>query len=118
MKTILIIEDDAQLNRAYFEKFKDEYEILSAVDGASGILMAQNKKPNVIILDVMLPGGMNGFDVLRALKNNPDLEKIPVIVVTNLDSQEESALKAGAKACLVKANIDLTELSQAVKNIS
>lgn len=115
MKKILIIEDDSQLNRAYYEKFKDSYEILNATDGASGILLAQNKKPNLIILDVMLPGGMNGFDVLRDLKNNSDLKDIPVVIVTNLDSQEESAQKTGAAACFVKANVDLTELADAVK---
>lgn len=115
MKSVLIIEDDAQLNRAYFEKFKDHYDVLQATDGATGLLLAQNKNPDLIILDVMLPGGLNGFDVLRDIKNNPDLKNIPVIIVTNLDAQEESAQKTGAVACFVKANIDLTELSDAVK---
>ncbi len=105
MKKILIIEDDTSLCRAYREMLKQhEVEVVEAAAGQEGLTLVGSEKPDLILLDIMLPGGMNGFDVLEQLKRNPLTEKIPVIVLTNLDTEEKVARTIGASDYVVKAN--------------
>lgn len=113
MKKILVIEEDASLFKAYREMFKPEgISVVGAATGQEGLALVQNKKPDLILLDIMLPGGLNGFDVLEQLKKNPATAKIPVIVMTNLDSEAKVAREIGAMGYLVKAN---TTKNQVVK---
>ena len=69
---------------------------------------------DVILLDVMLPGGMNGFDVLEQLKKNSVSQTIPVFMLTNLDSEEKVAKTIGAKGYIVKANTSKNEIVKLV----
>ena len=88
MKKILVIEDDASLLKAYQEMFNpDEFRVIGASTGQEGLALTGSEKPDIILLDLMLPGGMNGFDVLERLKADPATKPIPVIVLTNLDSE-------------------------------
>ncbi len=119
-RRILIIEDDASLLKAYREMFKsparqspdgssrmaggEEFRIVEATTGQEGLTLVNIENPDLILLDIMLPGGMNGFDVLEQLKRDPTTKGIPVIVMTNLDSEEKVAKTIGAKDYLVKAN--------------
>src|SRR3990167_6266002 len=97
MKTILIIEEDQSLLKAYREMFKpEEFSVVQATTGQEGLTLVGSEKPDVILLDIMLPGGMNGFDVLEQLESNPLTRNIPVIVLTNLDSEEKVAKSIGA----------------------
>lgn len=73
-------------------------------------------RPHLIILDIMLPGGMNGFDVLQSLKLSEVTKDIPVIVMSNLAEQGESAIQLGAKEYLLKVNVSLQSLLEKVKN--
>ncbi len=115
MKKILIIEDDPSLCGAYREMLKKhEVEVMEAVTGQEGMTLVASGKPDLILLDIMLPGGMNGFDVLEQLKRNPTTEKIPVIVLTNLDSEEKVAQTIGASDYLVKANTTKDEIVKLV----
>ena len=87
MKKILIIDEDFSLFKIYNEMFSsDEVEVVGAKSGQEGLGMISSEKPDLIMLDIMLPGGMNGFDVLEQLEANPSTKTIPVIVLTNLDS--------------------------------
>ena len=105
MKKILIIDEDTSLFKIYNEMFSsDEVEVVGAKSGQEGLGMISSEKPNLIMLDIMLPGGMNGFDVLEQLEANPSTKTIPVIVLTNLDSEEKVAKKIGAVDYIVKAN--------------
>ena len=105
MKKILIIDEDSSLFKIYNEMFSsDEVEVVGAKSGQEGLGMISSEKPDLIMLDIMLPGGMNGFDVLEQLESNPSTKTIPVIVLTNLDSEEKVANTAGATGYLVKAN--------------
>lgn len=115
MKKILIIEDDRLTNNAYKDKFSKEYEVTTAFNGIEGVSLAVRTSPNLIILDIMLGGKLNGFDVLRELKLHTESSKIPVIVLTNLDSQEGSAKAAGAVECLVKANVSLDKIEGKIR---
>ena len=66
--------------------------------------------PNVILLDIMLPGGMNGFDLLEELKRDSVLKKIPVVVLTNLDSENDVAKKIGADEYMVKSDTTIDKV--------
>lgn len=117
MKKILIVEDDASLLKAYREMFKpEEFRIVEATTGQEGLTLVGSEKPDVILLDIMLPGGMNGFDVLEQLEANPDTKKIPVIVLTNLNSEEKVAKTIGARYYIVKANTTKDQIVKLVRD--
>lgn len=87
-KRILVIEDDAFLMDAYKVKLQQsKYGILFAQDGEAGLDIARRERPDVIILDLVLPK-MSGVDVLKALKDGDDTKDIPVIVASNLDQRK------------------------------
>ena len=105
MKTILVIEDDTSLSQAYQEMFRSQdVSVVTAKTGQEGLSLIQTTQPDLILLDIMLPGGINGFDVLEKLKADSTTQSIPVIVLTNLDSQAKTATTVGAAGYLIKAN--------------
>ena len=115
MFKILLIEDDNLLQKLYSEIFKKKgYDLKIAGDGQEGLILVKKENPSLIILDIMLTGTMNGFDVLENLKRNPDLKNIPVLVLTNLDSERKTAEEIGAQDYMVKAN---TTPDMVVKNV-
>jgi len=115
MKKVLFIEDDASLLSIYQEilKPKDIF-VVNAKTGKEGLQKVTTEKPNLIILDIMLPGGINGFDVLEQLKINPLTKNIPVIVLTNLDSEADVAKKIGATDYKIKSNTSLEEITKLI----
>ena len=121
MKTILFIEDEAALQKTLEETLKQEgYEIISALNGEIGLKLANplayEKKPDLILLDLILPK-INGFEVLKKLKENKKTKDIPVIILTNLEEirNVDEAIKLGAAAYLVKANYSLKEIVKKIK---
>lgn len=117
MKKILIIEDDSPTAQSYAAHFADEYEVCVSKNGDQGLQEAQEILPDIILLDVMLPGKLNGFDVLRELKQRTPTSHIPVIILTNLDDQKKAALQFGAAGCFVKANTPINEVSEAIRAV-
>ena len=89
--------------------------MLLAPTGKEGVDFAISKKPTVIILDIILGGELDGFDVLKQIKSHPESKNIPVIIMTNLESQEKIAKDAGAIECLVKANISIDTVEKTIK---
>ncbi len=119
MKTILFIEDEPTLQKAISQFLeKKGYEIKSALDGEIGIAMAKEFKPDLILLDLILPK-KDGFEVLKEIKGNDEIKHIPVIVLTNLegDTDIEKVLSLGATTYLVKANYELEEIVKKIKEI-
>ena len=119
MKKILFIEDESALQKTLGDYLKKEgYEVVSALDGESGLRLAQSQKPDLILLDLILPK-MDGFEVLKKLMKNPETKEIPVIILTNLERMEDigRALELGAKTYLVKANYTLKEVAEKVKKV-
>ncbi len=116
MKKVLIIEDDTQLQSLYKENLEKIADVSAALTGADGIQQARDRMPDLIILDIMLPSGMNGFDVLRELKADEKLKSIPVLVLTNLDSEQKAAKDMGAVDYIVKANASMEEVASRVKS--
>jgi len=116
---LLIVEDDEVLLRALYMLFhKSKYTIASATDGAMAVQMAQRLKPDLILLDLLLPK-MDGFEVLRIIKADQALKATPVIVLSNLGdiSDIEKAKTLGAEEYFIKANTDLAVLESKVNKL-
>lgn len=108
-KKILIIEDEEVLYEPYRQKLGGKYNLIFAADGKKGLQLAVSEKPDVILLDLMLPGELNGFDFLRELKQIANLKQVPVIVLSNLEGEQQSVVEGGANEYLVKSNTSLDE---------
>lgn len=117
-KKILLIEDDSQLQKMYKQRFVEEgFEVISATGGKEGLRLVRQNTPALIILDIMLPGGMNGFDVLEILKKDKNLKAIPVVVLTNLATEGSVAREIGASDYLVKIENTADVVVEKVKNL-
>ncbi len=117
MKKILFIEDESALQKTFNEILTQEgYEMMSALDGEIGLKLAKEKKPDLILLDLILPK-IHGFDVLKQLKQDPQTKDIPIIVLTNLEGigDVEKAIELGATTYLVKAQYGLDEVIAKIK---
>ena len=117
MKKILFIEDESALQKTFGEVLKQEgYEMISALDGEIGLRLAEAKKPDLILLDLILPK-IHGFDVLKKLKQAEGTKHISVIVLTNLEGMRDvdMALELGATTYLVKAQYSLEEVVEKIK---
>jgi CheY-like chemotaxis protein len=113
MTRILLAEDDRILRKAGEVALKKRgYDVISAVDGEDALVKARDHKPDLVLLDVMMPK-MNGFQVLEALKAADDVRDIPVIMLTNLEQPADikRAADGGAHSYLVKSNMNLDDLA-------
>lgn len=116
-KKILIVEDEATLQKAMTEFLAEEgFEVFSALDGEKGIELAKKEKPDLVLLDIILPK-KDGYEVLTELKNDESTKNIPVILLTNLESAEDvdRAFEKGASTYLVKSNYKLEEVVKKIK---
>jgi len=110
---ILLAEDDRILRKAGETSLRKKgYDVIAAIDGEDALAKARDQKPDLILLDVMMPK-MHGFDVLRALKGDATVRHIPVIMLTNLEQAADirRATDDGAVDYLVKSNLNLDELA-------
>lgn len=118
-KKILFIEDESALQNAISETLKGEgYELTSALDGETGLQMVIKNKPDLVLLDLILPK-INGFDVLKKIRENPETAHIPVIILSNLEGSKdvERALALGATTYLVKTNYKLDEVVEKIRSV-
>lgn len=116
-KIILFIEDESALQKTFTESLAPEgYNIISALDGETGLKIAKTKKPDLILLDLILPK-IHGFEVLKKLKEDAATKNIPIIILTNLESVEnvDKALELGATTYLVKTKYTLNEVISKIK---
>ncbi|HET8574941.1 MAG TPA: response regulator [Candidatus Paceibacterota bacterium] len=114
---ILVVEDDEFLRSLMGKKLSQRmHHIFYAVDGKSALEIAGKERPDIILLDLILPG-MSGFEVLEQLKQNPELLHIPVIILSNLGDAEkiEKAKNSGAADFLIKANFSIDEIIEKMK---
>ena len=106
MKKLLIIEDDQIVANIYLRKFQIEgFQVELALDGEAGLASTLKSRPDIVILDLMLPR-LNGVEVLKRLRAEPTTRDLPVVVLSNayMSSLVQEALKAGANYCMIKAN--------------
>jgi adenylate cyclase len=117
-KGVVLLIDDHKLIRAILSRplLADGYFILEADNGEEGLKLASECKPDVIILDIMMPG-MDGFEVCRRLKSQPTTKDIPILVVTALSGRGKllEGIEAGASDFLTKP-VDLNEVRLRVRN--
>jgi len=119
MTKILIIEDDLFLRDLAYQKLQSAgFEAHQAADGEEGFKKIIEVKPDLVLLDIVLPG-IDGFEILRRKKDNPEISSIPVVILSNLGQKEEieQGLSLGAKDYLIKAHFTLDEIILKVKKI-
>ena len=116
-KNILIVEDDKFLRELIVQKVtKDGFNASEAVDGEEGIKKIREEKPDMVLLDLILPS-IDGFEVLSLIRQDPGLSSIPVIILSNLGQKEdiERGMKLGATDYLVKAHFTPGEIIEKIK---
>ncbi|MDX2273919.1 MAG: PleD family two-component system response regulator [Hyphomonadaceae bacterium] len=120
MSARVLVVDDLEANRRLLEaKLTGEYyDVLLATRGEEAVQMAKRERPDIILLDVMMPGGIDGYEACRRIKANPDTRHIPVVIITTLDDRENRlrGLQAGAEDFLTKP-IDDVQLLSRVKSL-
>ncbi|PZO47785.1 MAG: PleD family two-component system response regulator [Alphaproteobacteria bacterium] len=120
MSARILVVDDLEANRRLLEAKlgADYYEVLTAQRGEEGVQLAKREKPDLILMDVMMPGGIDGYEACRRLKAMPETRHIPVIILTTLDDRDNKlrGLQAGAEEFLTKP-IDDVQLMARVKSL-
>ena len=116
---ILIVEDDKFLRELITQKLsKEGFNVSEAVDGEEGIKKIKEEKPQLVLLDLILPG-IDGFEVLSRMKEDPIVSSTPVIILSNLGQKEdvEKGLKLGAVDYLIKAHFTPGEIIEKIRGI-
>ena len=112
VRRVLLAEDDRFLRRAAEARLRQHgLEVLTAADGEEALRLARSERLDLVLLDVIMPK-LEGFEVLRRLKEDAATARIPVIVLSNLGKERDvaQAEALGAVAYLVKANLSLQDL--------
>ncbi|MFA6271807.1 MAG: response regulator [Patescibacteria group bacterium] len=116
---ILLIEDDKMLLEMYTAKFTREgFEIATAENGSDGLKAARDTKPDMILLDIIMPK-LDGFATLKEIRKDENIKDVPVILLTNLgqDQDIQKGKDLGADDYFVKANHTPTEIVEKVQEL-
>ena len=120
MSARILVVDDLEANRRLLEAKlgADYYDVLTAQRGEEAVQLAKREKPDLILMDVMMPGGIDGYEACRRLKAMPETKHIPVVILTTLDDRDNKlrGLQAGAEEFLPKP-IDDVQLMARVKSL-
>lgn len=119
-KFIMVVEDDPVLKNLLGHTFAGKYQTLYASSATEALSLFEQYKPELVLLDLMLPGEMNGFDVLQKIRGRADaLKDTPIIIVSNLGqaSDKDKAKELGANAYLVKAEVAIEEIVAKIEEI-
>jgi len=115
-KKVLLIEDEKMLSEMYEARLKKEgFEVLSTMSAESALELIKKKKPDLILLDLLLPG-IQGQEVLKILKKGSETKDIPIIVFSNYDTPEVRKESARYKTkYILKANVTTKDLVEIIK---
>jgi len=119
MKTIFLVEDDAVVVHVYRAKFlREGFRVEVAEDGLVALKMLPTLRPDIVVLDLMMPK-LNGVDVLKYIRSNPDLKATPVIILSNasMTSLAGAAAAIGAEKALVKSSCTPGQLIEVINNL-
>ena len=117
--SVLIIEDDSYISDMYRIKLESEdFEVIITGDGMAGIKVLEKRRPDIVLLDVVMPK-IDGFNVLKIIKKNPELKEIPIVLLTNLSQKEnvEKGFELGADSYIIKAHFTPSEVIEKIKDI-
>ena len=113
---VLVVEDDKFLRELINRKLQSEnFETVLAIDGEIGLDLVEKERPDIVLLDLILPG-VNGFEVLAKIKENEKLKEIPVLILSNLGQKDdiEKGMGLGAADYLVKAHFTPNEIIEKI----
>jgi len=116
-RRILLAEDDRFLRKAAEAQLRQHgFTVVAAVDGEEALRLARAERPDLVLLDLIMPK-MQGFEVLKTLKQDPATADIPVIVLSNLgqDRDVQQAMELGAVAYYIKAHVSLHDLVKKIE---
>ncbi|OGE04754.1 hypothetical protein A3F45_00450 [Candidatus Curtissbacteria bacterium RIFCSPHIGHO2_12_FULL_41_17] len=118
MAKIFIVEDDLKIANIYKTRLEEDGHLVEIVNDEEAFSKIQSEKPNVVLLDILMPK-VNGMTILRQLKEDPELEDVPVLILTNVEDANEvsAAIELGASGYLVKAETNLDTLSRKIKEV-
>jgi len=114
---VLVIEDDVFLSNVHQDKLsKEGFEVMMATNGEEGLVLAKKTKPDIIILDIIMPV-KDGFETLKELRSDPNLKDVRVIILTNLSREEDKqrVMELGATEYIVKADVSFREIVDVIK---
>jgi CheY-like chemotaxis protein len=103
-KKILVVDDNPDIRRLLRLSLEKPYVVIEGDDGNAALRLAEQHRPSLILLDIMMPGAMDGLQVLEALKKSPELRHIPVAILTarGQTSDFEFGMQKGADAYFIK----------------
>jgi len=114
-KKILIVDDDLISLKLYESKLKsNDYDVSLAQDGLEALVKIKKDSPDLVVLDVMMPE-VNGYDVCRQLRFNPDFERIPIILATERERELPAAIAAFSNIEHIQKPVDLNVLLAAIE---
>jgi len=116
---ILIVEDDKFVRELISHKLTEEkFEVSSAKDGEEGVAKVESEKPDLVLLDLILPG-IDGFEVISRIRKNPDIESMPIVILSNLGEKNDvdRGIKLGANDYMIKAHFTPKEIVEKVRGI-
>jgi YesN/AraC family two-component response regulator len=118
MPRIVIIEDDFVLGEQFLVFFGDNYQVSLATSVDEGIRLLEQEVPDLVITDVLLPGGKSGFDIIRYLRRDPRFLHVPILTISGIQDEEKvlSALRFGANDFITKP-VSLANLRFKVENL-
>lgn len=120
VRKILIVDDEPLMLRMYQRIFTEAngFSLESAVDGEEGLKMIKEIKPVMVLLDVLMPK-LHGIQVLERMKEDKEMAKIPVIMLTNLDEENRmsKAIELGAQGYLIKSDFKPEEILKKTKEV-
>jgi len=119
MKKILLIEDDSFLADIYSLKLREAgFDVSVAVDGEEGLAKIKDEKPDLVLLDIVLPK-IDGWQILKKIRSDEDLKTIKVILLSNINQRYdvEKGIKLGADKYLIKAFFTPEEVIEEIKKL-
>lgn len=118
MSKILLVDDDQALRQLYNVELSKSYQVVEAADGEDGLFKAKSEKPDLILLDVMMPK-VDGIAYLTKIKEDPELASIPIIMLTNFGQENliQQAFNLGITDYLLKYKVTPEEMSQKVAQV-
>ncbi len=118
MSKILLVDDDQSLRQLYNVELSKNYQVVEAVDGEDGLIKAKSEKPDLILLDVMMPK-IDGIAYLTKIKEDTDLANIPIVMLTNFGQENliQQAFNLGITDYLLKYKVTPEEMSQKVNQV-
>ena len=116
MARVLLVEDEELLRKMYRKKLELAFEVETAADGEEGFAKAREFKPDLILLDIVMPK-LNGIEVLKKIKADPVINWIPVVMLTNLATGAaiQECLEAGSQGYIIKSDSTPSRLLQEIK---